>query len=160
MADERTSSLVMDTPIGLLEITVRQGRVVRIGFAYEVQPVTAEIIDPLLVEVRKQVEDYFQNASAGFQLPLDMVGTDFQQRVWRQLRQIPPGETCTYGEIARWLGTAPRAVGNACRNNPIILAIPCHRVVSASGIGGFSGQTEGRWPRIKRWLLTHEGVAS
>jgi len=64
----------------------------------------------------------------------------------------------TYGEIAAELDSSPRAVGNACRKNPISLVIPCHRVVSASGIGGFSGQIEGEKISIKQQLLAHEGV--
>jgi methylated-DNA-[protein]-cysteine S-methyltransferase len=91
-----------------------------------------------------------------FGIRLRANGTEFQQRVWRVLQAIPYGETRTYGEIAAELGTSPRAVGNACRRNPIPLIIPCHRVVAAVGTGGFGGETHGRWIRIKRWLLHHE----
>jgi methylated-DNA-[protein]-cysteine S-methyltransferase len=90
--------------------------------------------------------------------PLKLAGTPFQQKVWTALRQIPPGITRTYGELARQLGTAPRAIGSACRSNPILLFVPCHRVVAATGAGGFAGETAGRWMEIKRWLLAREGV--
>jgi methylated-DNA-[protein]-cysteine S-methyltransferase len=90
--------------------------------------------------------------------PLRLSGTPFQRRVWARLRQIPPGATRTYGELARQLETSPRAVGGACRANPVALFVPCHRVVAASGAGGFYGQSTGRWPAIKRWLLAREGV--
>lgn len=92
----------------------------------------------------------------GFGIRLRADGTEFQQRVWRALRAIPYGATRTYGEIAAELGTSARAVGNACRRNPIPLVIPCHRVVAANGTGGFGGETHGEWIRMKRWLLRHE----
>ena len=90
---------------------------------------------------------------------LRLIGTPFQRRVWAVLQQIPPGVTRTYGELARRLGTSPRAVGGACRANPVPLFVPCHRVVTAGGgAGGFAGHGSGRWPQIKRWLLDREGV--
>ena len=92
----------------------------------------------------------------GFKLQLRADGTEFQQRVWRALRAIPSGQTRTYGELAASLGTSARAVGNACRRNPIPLIIPCHRVVAAAGTGGYGGETHGEWISIKRWLLHHE----
>ncbi len=88
--------------------------------------------------------------------PLRPQGSPFQQRVWNALLQIPAGSQVTYGELAKRLGTAPRAVGGACRANPIPLLIPCHRVVAAQGLGGFAGRREGRWVAFKQWLLTHE----
>ena len=73
--------------------------------------------------------------------------------------EIPLGGVATYGELAAQLGSSPRAVGGACRNNPIPLLIPCHRVVSKTGVGGFSGEWgEGERVETKRWLLRHEGV--
>ena len=88
--------------------------------------------------------------------PVAPQGTPFQQRVWRALMEIAPGERLTYGELARRLQTGPRAVGGACRANPIPLLIPCHRVVAAKGDGGFAGHRDGPWLAIKRWLLEHE----
>ena len=88
--------------------------------------------------------------------PLNPAGTEFQQRVWNALRQIPAGQTKSYGEIARAIGKAKaiRAVGGACGANPIPVLIPCHRVLAANGkIGGFSGGLE--W---KRELLAREGI--
>ncbi|SDW37639.1 methylated-DNA--[protein]-cysteine S-methyltransferase [Thiocapsa roseopersicina] len=106
--------------------------------------------------IRQQLTAYFEQTSAGFDLPVELVGTDFQQRVWAELRRIPSGETRTYGEIARQLGSAPRAVGQACRANPCPIVVPCHRVVAVNGLGGFSGDTSGRKLDVKRWLLAHE----
>ncbi len=87
---------------------------------------------------------------------LEPEGTVFQRRVWQALLDILPGQTRTYGALARELGSSPRAIGGACRSNPIPLLIPCHRVVAANGHGGFAGHTSGRWMDIKRWLLEHE----
>ena len=106
----------------------------------------------------KQLESYFFDAQEFENIPFRASGTEFQRRVWSELQKIPLGETRSYGQIAKILNSSPRAVGNACRNNPILIIIPCHRVVSASGIGGFSGQKEGAKISIKRWLLAHEGV--
>ena len=107
----------------------------------------------------KQLHDYFSAAISFHNLPLAPAGTKYEKRVWNALCNIPRGETRTYGEIARILNSSPRAVGNACRKNPIAIIIPCHRVVSACGLGGYAGKTEGKQPGIKRWLLRHEGVA-
>jgi len=84
-------------------------------------------------------------------------GTPYQQRVWLALQQIPVGEVRTYGELAAQLGSSARAVAQACRSNPLTILIPCHRVISATGLGGYMGQTEGEALEIKRWLLHHEG---
>lgn len=84
-------------------------------------------------------------------------GTVFQQRVWAALRRIPAGEVRCYGDLARELDTSPRAVGQACRHNPIPILIPCHRVVAVAGIGGFAGARSGPLVGRKRWLLEHEG---
>lgn len=89
-------------------------------------------------------------------LPLAPEGTPFQLRVWRALCEIPPGRTLTYGELARRLETSPRAVGGACRANPVPLLIPCHRVVARNGLGGFAGRRQGAWTDLKARLLAHE----
>ena len=116
---------------------------------------------PVLLAGRRIVaalQGYFANPALPFEIPLVPAGTPFQQRVWAALRQIPPGTTWTYGELARHLDSAPRAVGQACRRNPIPIVIPCHRVVAQNGAGGYSGATSGPELGIKRWLLAHEGI--
>ena len=86
-------------------------------------------------------------------VPIEMNGTPFQRRVWEALRAIPSGETRTYGELARALGTHPRAVGAANGSNQVGIVIPCHRVVAADGtLCGYAWGVE-----RKRWLLAHEG---
>ncbi len=109
--------------------------------------------------VAAQLQAYAERGDTPLDFPLTLHGTDFQQRVWRALQRIPPGQVQTYGALARRLSTSARAVGNACRRNPVLLAVPCHRVVSASGLGGFAGNTQGKWPAIKRRLLAHEGLS-
>ncbi len=106
----------------------------------------------------RQLERYLADPQFRFTLPLAPAGTPFRRRVWDALSTIPVGESRTYGEIARRIGSAPRAIGGACGANPIALIIPCHRVVGSHGsLGGFMGVTEGNPIDIKRWLLTHEG---
>lgn len=109
--------------------------------------------------VVKALRAYLRDATHSLAMPVSPQGTPFQQRVWQALRLIPLGETRTYGELANALGSSARAVGGACRANPIAIVIPCHRVVAASGLGGFSGEVDGEWLSLKRWLLTHEGAA-
>ena len=106
----------------------------------------------------REIERYLDDREFRFTVPLSPGGTPFQQRVWSALCQIPPGQSRTYGEVARMVRSAPRAIGQACGANRIALIIPCHRVVGAMGsMGGFMGTEEGNPIAIKRWLLTHEG---
>lgn len=112
---------------------------------------------PVLVETEAQLGAYFAGERTRFDLPLAMEGTDFQRRVWAQLLAIPFGETRTYGEIARAIGSpnAVRAVGAANGRNPLSIVAPCHRVIGGNGsLTGFAGGLE-----AKRYLLAHEGLA-
>jgi len=111
--------------------------------------------------VSKQLLEYCANNRPAyeFDIPYQIEGTDFQKQVWLALRKIPPGEVVTYGKLAKQLNTSARAIGNACRCNPIPVVIPCHRVVSASGFGGYAGKTKGTLFDIKKWLLKHEGCS-
>jgi methylated-DNA-[protein]-cysteine S-methyltransferase len=112
---------------------------------------------PLLRRARDQLQDYFDGKRLTFDLPLAPQGSDFQKRVWAALCAIPPGETRSYADIARAIGSAPRAVGGANGANPIPIIIPCHRVVAADGsLGGYSG---GDGPATKRFLLDLESRA-
>ena len=111
---------------------------------------------PLAEEVCAQIEAYVADPVFSFRVPLRRMGTDFQRRVWDALAQIPCGETRTYGDIARLLRSSPRAVGQACGTNFFPLVIPCHRVVAATGLGGFAHHSSGYLIEVKRWLLAHE----
>lgn len=102
------------------------------------------------------LDAYFESVANIFELPLSLDGTEFQQRTWRALRDISVGQVMTYGELAKCLNTSSRAIGQACRTNPIVILIPCHRVVAANGIGGYMGDRHQQ--QIKQWLLAHEGA--
>lgn len=118
--------------------------------------------DPLGWTVAEQLREYFAGRRRDFDLPLAPQGTEFRKRVWDALRQIPFGETRSYGDVADAIACrAPRAVGQANRHNPLPIVIPCHRVTASGGrIGGYMGAWEGgKGEEIKRWLLRHEGVA-
>lgn len=107
-----------------------------------------------LAEAVLQLDEYFAGTRTEFDLPLDPVGTEFQQAAWLELRKIPFGETISYGEQARRLGDAnkSRAVGAANGRNPLSIVVPCHRVVGANGsLTGFAAGVD-----IKEWLLLHE----
>lgn len=114
--------------------------------------------EPAAREVMRQLVNYLKNPRYVFNLPLYQQGTAFQRQVWQTLCEIPSGEVRTYGELANLLGSGARAVGNACRANPVPLVVPCHRVVGVSGIGGFMGQRDQNTPALqyKSWLLQHE----
>lgn len=101
-------------------------------------------------------EAYFEDAAQSPVLPIQPTGTAFQRSVWQQISQIRTGDHATYGEIASSLKSSPRAVGQACGANPYPLIVPCHRVVSSTGIGGFAHQRQGGQLMIKQWLLDHE----
>ncbi|MCC7328441.1 MAG: methylated-DNA--[protein]-cysteine S-methyltransferase [Burkholderiales bacterium] len=126
--------------------------------------------DAVAEQAVRELERYLADPQYRFSVALAPGGTAFQQRVWNAIATIPPGESRTYGEVARMVRSAPRAVGGACGANRIALVIPCHRVVGAQGsLGGFmgvgrSGQDghtvslrAGDPIAIKRWLLHHEG---
>lgn len=114
-----------------------------------------------MVECREQVEEYFRGERATFDVPLRPEGTEFQQAVWAEMCRIPHGQTRSYGQVAKAIGRpkASRAVGQACRSNPIGLIQPCHRVVGHDGdLVGFGGQTEDL--SLKRQLIDHEAQGS
>lgn len=122
-------------------------------------PRSARLSDPscrFAERVVQQLERYRDDPDARFDLPLAIEGTPFQRRVWRVLERIPRGETRTYGDVAATLGSAARAVGQACGENRLPIVIPCHRVVAAGGIGGFGHARGGYLLEAKRWLLGHE----
>jgi methylated-DNA-[protein]-cysteine S-methyltransferase len=115
--------------------------------------------DRLAARACAQIERYLEDCEFRFDLPIAFQGTPFQRRVWRQISAIDAGRTRSYGEIARELGSSPRAVGQACGANPVPLVVPCHRVLAAGGLGGFAHHEGGFHLSVKRWLLAHEGSA-
>lgn len=145
--------LSLHTPLGEVTISEDGGAIVALDWGRG----RDQDATPLLREACDQLQDYFDGKRMNFDLPLAPEGSDFQKRVWAALCAIPPGETRSYADIARTIGSAPRAVGGANGANPIPLFIPCHRVIAADGsLGGYSG---GDGQATKRYLLDHESRA-
>lgn len=157
---------VLDSPVGELLLTTDGGALTAVFFdrhraGGDPRPVTArpptgcDDEHPVLAAARGQLTAYFARARREFDLPLAPTGTGFQQRVWAALREIPYGETTSYGDVARRLGLPPgasRAVGVANGSNPISIIIPCHRVIGADGsLTGYGGGLD-----RKRFLLDLE----
>ena len=99
------------------------------------------VTNPLLINAKKQLTNYFKGKKIKFNLPLDPVGTKFQKKVWKNIKKINWGEKKSYGDISKEIFTinksiGARAIGNACSNNPILIIIPCHRVISSNGTIG------------------------
>lgn len=149
---------VIDAPFGKVGIRLEAAAIREIVYLPDsVDNIAPDC--PLAKQAALQIERYLESATAGFDLPLAGVGSAFQQRVWAAISEIPPGVVLTYGQLARQLGSVPRAVGQACGSNYFPLVIPCHRVVASSGIGGFAHTAGDNFFRnVKRWLLAHEGV--
>ncbi|MFO1413015.1 MAG: methylated-DNA--[protein]-cysteine S-methyltransferase [Burkholderiales bacterium] len=145
------------TPFAVLGIAT-DGRALT-GLAYLARDDAEQApADAVAAQAVREIERYLADPGFRFTVPLAPRGTAFQKRVWQALDAIPPGESRTYGEVARMVRSAPRAVGQACGSNPIALVIPCHRVVGAMGaLGGFMHSAGDGPLAIKRWLLQHEG---
>ncbi|VXC37292.1 Methylated-DNA-(Protein)-cysteine S-methyltransferase [Burkholderia sp. 8Y] len=150
---------VIDAPFGKVGICADDHAVREIVYL----PGDVESIEPdapLVREAAAQIGRYFETPSTRFDLPITTGGTAFQQRVWRGISGIAAGQVWTYGQLAREIGSVPRAVGQACGSNPLPIVIPCHRVIAAGGIGGFAHHPgDGFFRDVKRWLLAHEGVS-
>ncbi len=134
--DSREESITLDTPIGMLVITALDGAICSIGLAKPEETASVERVNqPLLNQAAMELKEYFEGSRTQFAFPMRAEGTAFQNAVWDALRKIPYGETMSYGEIANAVGNAKasRAVGMACNRNPIMIAVPCHRVVGANG---------------------------
>lgn len=172
----RTAYAVIDTPLGhalaVAQSTAAAGRLIELSqFDSEDDAELAvasrhpgavhEPDHPLLRETREQLDEYFAGDRRDFDLPLETRGTDFQRRVWQRLQDIPYGETRSYRELAE-MAQCPggsQAVGQANRNNPIGIVIPCHRVIATDGsLGGYAGSTGPRTTSRKRRLLQLEGA--
>ncbi len=152
------TQIIIKTPIGKIAVDYEDDFVTEVHqVADQVRAVSKK--DPFAIEIQKQFSTYFLGELKEFNLPfLFKQGTDFQLRVWDQIRKISFGSTITYGEIANKIKSGPRAVGNACRRNQLLLIVPCHRVVSAVGLGGFMGDDTGKLVQRKQWLLEHEQI--
>ena len=146
----------VDSPVGRLAIEADHDAVTGVRWASPGERTRDTAKSPMLKEAARQLDRYFARKLKRFDLPLAQRGTDFQKRVWAMMRDIPYGETATYGGMAMALGSGARPVGMACARNPIPIIVPCHRVLGSGGNeGGFSG---GKGLPTKRQLLAIEGV--
>ena len=142
---------LIDSPVGPLLLVEDGGQLAEIRFADGDEPDRDST--SLLMRVQKQIDEFFAGTRRKFDLPLVPARTAFQQRVREAMISIPWGQTLSYGEIAHMAGGAPRAVGQACGANMLPLVVPCHRVLAANGIGGYSGA---KGLDTKRFLLALE----
>ena len=120
-----------NSPAGVLKIEMKGGSVVGISIAEKAEDTAGS----LPATVSAELDEYFSGARREFSFSVTMQGTEFQKKVWKELQLIPYGSTATYGQIAARTGNprASRAVGMACNRNPLLIAVPCHRVVGANG---------------------------
>ena len=153
---------VIAAPVGCLGISTEMVEGSLMLSRMDYLSANASLIAPqnqLAKEVARQCKAYFQDPHWQFDLPTKPAGTEHQRRVWASIQEIPAGQTRTYGELAKQIQSGARSVGTACGANPYPLIAPCHRVVSAQGIGGFMKENSpGLYRQIKLWLLRHEGA--
>ena len=139
------------SPVGILTLTEEDGRITRLSWGG-----TEAGRSPLLDAAARQLEAYFAGEIRRFTLPLAPQASAFQHLVFEAMLSIPYGETRSYGAVARSLEASAQAVGRACGANPVPILIPCHRIVGAGGLGGYSGRGG---VETKRALLRLEGAA-
>ena len=148
---KKNKQLIFKSKFGNIRITSEEEKIIHIEFTNN------NLINSnsnILNITKNQIEEYLLNNRKKFSINISLNGTDFQHRVWEQIKLIPYGKHTTYLKIAKILKTSPRAIGNACGKNPILLIIPCHRVIASNGnrtgfsaLGGIN---------TKKHLLDHE----
>lgn len=145
---------IIQTPIGKLGILTANQFLTRIDF---LTPENALIKpkDEFLSNIVDQLNHYFKYPSFQFTIPYQLQGTPFQISVWETLSKITRQKNISYGMLAKKLKTGARAIGNACRMNPLPILIPCHRVVAQKTLGGYKGKQI----TLKKWLLNHENYS-
>lgn len=144
---------IIKTVLGFIEITGDENGISKIHVFDEEQKVSKKI-PIVLQEAVTQIEEYFEASRTNFTFRINPKGTDFQQKVWQELLNIPYGKTTSYQELSIKLGDvkAIRAVANANGKNPLWIVVPCHRVIGSDG--SLTGYAGGLWR--KKWLLEHE----
>ncbi len=163
MQDDRETglfSVIVHAPFGAIGIRTESQLISELVYLPPRFP-EKSATDKIADKAAQQITRYFAQADFKFNLPLKPVGSPFQTKVWQAISSIPRGEIRTYGQIAKHIQSAPRAVGQACGANWYPLIIPCHRVTAAGGLGGFAHHDDetGFHLGVKRWLLAHEGVS-
>ncbi len=148
---KNNQKLIFKSKFGNIKLTSEDERIIHIEFT---DKILVNSKSNILNRTKNQIEEYFLNTRKIFSINTSISGTDFQRRVWYQIQQIPYGTFTTYLNIAKLLNTSPRAVGNACGKNSILLIIPCHRVIASNGnLTGFSALGG---VNTKKLLLDHE----
>ena len=140
------------SPIGIIEIVIENNTLISLKISDKVEKSEKET--DFIKDVKMQLDEYFSGKRKIFNIKINLNGTEFQKKVWRELKKIPYGKTKSYSEIAAKIGNknVQRAVGSACNKNPIMIIVPCHRVIQKDGsIGGFAYGSE-----IKQKLLNIE----
>ncbi len=145
------------SPLGMIEIECQGRAITRVRLCPEsiaTSPESTVSRPSVLQQCIQELEAYFKGTLTTFTVPVEPEGTPFQQQVWNGLQEIPYGTTCTYAQLAEKIGNprACRAVGNANNRNPVLILIPCHRVIGTNGtLTGYAAGLD-----IKEWLLHHE----
>ncbi|MGL6070392.1 methylated-DNA--[protein]-cysteine S-methyltransferase [Craterilacuibacter sp.] len=147
---------ILSAPFATLGVVCSDTQLLGIDFLPAATPWRAPQPATLGAEVARQLDCWLADASFRFDLPCQLAGTPFQERVWRVIAATTRGETISYQQLAARVGSVARAVGGACGRNPLPIIIPCHRVLAKNGLGGFSLSTAQDMLAIKRWLLAHE----
>ena len=154
--------LRIESPVGKLMLLASEDKLLEIKFSSSIKnDELSENVEennelPVFIDTEVQLNDYFRGKRNSFSIPIVLNGTEFQQKVWKQLQLIPFGETISYQELAERVGDKKkaRAVGNANGKNPIPIIVPCHRVIAKDGrLGGFGGGVQ-----VKRYLLELERI--
>jgi methylated-DNA-[protein]-cysteine S-methyltransferase len=147
----------INSPLGITRITGDDNGIAEISVRNEELEITTKIPKPLKVAVQ-QLEEYFDGKRTDFDFKLNPQGTEFQQKVWQELLNIPFGKTASYMDITKKLGDvkAIRAVASANGKNPLWIVVPCHRVIGTDG--SLTGYAGGLWR--KKWLLEHESPSA
>ncbi|MEZ5667985.1 MAG: methylated-DNA--[protein]-cysteine S-methyltransferase [Alphaproteobacteria bacterium] len=143
---------VLDSPVGRLRAEFAGGTLLRLGWTRQPTVAPASAAARALAA---ELAAYFAGELRRFAVPADPRGTPFQRALWDAMVAIPYGETRSYGAVAAELGASARAVGTACGDNPIPIVVPCHRILAADGMGGYSGRGG---LATKRALLRLEGA--
>ncbi|MCL5261658.1 MAG: methylated-DNA--[protein]-cysteine S-methyltransferase [Gammaproteobacteria bacterium] len=146
---------IIKTPIGKIGLKFSGEKLINLAFLSAATKCRNENL-PIAKKVYQELEKYFANPKHIFTVDFELVGTPLQKKIWLALKKIPSGSTVTYKKLAAKLKTGPRVIGNACRANPIPIIIPCHRVVSVNGLGGFCGKNNGIMICLKKNLLIYE----
>lgn len=148
---EPARQLSLHSPVGDLTVSELGGAVVALDWGWSAHQTPCALLE----RAHDWLDRFFDGDAGSAEFPLRPDGTSFQRKVWTAMQAIAPGHVRSYGELARELGSAAQAVGNACGANPIPILIPCHRVVAANGLGGYSG---GEGLATKTALLRLEGA--